>query len=896
MANTPFLQDSPVVSANDAAERVREQAELAASVSCYGIGGIIIENKTGRIINAWGNRAQGRLKSGEYYPLDPSNHGETQLVRWYYDNQVVIQSELGYLPKPSELTVVTSLDPCAMCAGGLCAAGFHVGVIAPDDSGGGVNWDSSGMFPNQPAKIQEKLKSLFGYYKADGISYRKLYQGGSALLFNSETLTQQVYKANVDAFSNSAPLVSATRKEARIKAQDLKDPLNLHAENSTILALKQRFPEALKLRLTEQADISDSGLTPEGTNHIYYRPSLELYSLLQDAVASEPGADNAVAMIDRFGNLLTIGVDKPSTSPIATALMNAVSDYSRFLFELISEASDSAIPFKYKQSDAYNYLTPARDATYIYLKSPSAGKMQTLKDLGLFGSTSEDIIQYIETPSNGTKLDFENQIRGLPIYYLQSSRISTVQSLPEGLSLIVSTGSDAGPGSLRRAIKISNRDEGYQAISFETTSPIRLQSDLPVITGPIDLTGSYNNRRSLIDCNGFAGLRFSKESSGSSLSGLRIQGSRTYGIETKTPFLQIADLRFGNENDVGKSLNQKGSIRRPAAIAGTNLPGWDHSQAMLDRAFDIDSRPIRILSEDTLVSSVRTDKEDVNIFFGFGSVSSGSDQTVFQEFGPADEGSLTSTMIERSVAKGELTEKARRAKTQRLGDSSVHFLDAGLWLPQAKLDDGTPLTLSWLQHSGSSLTGEFRLSMREANKNPELNSLLGKTFQLSWTLPSPGVNTRAQNGEMAAVIMRSTPQPIDIGFYEVDDPLTGMIDGLSPDQPGYEQAALSIANQSKLMLDDPLIGHPLNKRIVTKLEQMNPSQSYGVVVTGLKQTNQIFTSYTAPKDGMLYPFKSFLLSKNRVAIGLEASPFARHGDYADLLLTLPDNISMFPAG
>ena len=149
---------------------------------------------------------------------------------------------------------------------------------------------------------------------------------------------------------------------------------------------------------------------------------------------------------------------------------------------------------------------------------------------------------------------------------------------------------------------------------------------------------------------------------------------------------------------------------------------------------------------------------------------------------------------------------------------------------------------------------------------------------------------------MTAVIMRSTPRPIDIGFYVVDDPLTGMIDGLSPDQPGYEQAALSIATQSNLMLDDPLIGYSLNKSIVTKLEQMNPSQSYGIVVTGLKQTNQIFTSYTAPKDGMLYPFKSFLLSKNRVAIGLEASPFARHGDYADLLLTLPANISMFPAG
>lgn len=112
------------------------------------------------------------------------------------------------------------------------------------------------------------------------------------------------------------------------------------------MSLQQRFPEALKLRLSEKADITDAGLTK--VNNIYYRPTLELYQLLQKAVASEPGARNAVAMIDRFGNLLTIGIDKPSQGPIATVLLNAVSDYSRFLFNQISDASDSSVPFKYK--------------------------------------------------------------------------------------------------------------------------------------------------------------------------------------------------------------------------------------------------------------------------------------------------------------------------------------------------------------------------------------------------------------------------------------------------------------------------------------------------------------------------------------------------------------------
>jgi hypothetical protein len=58
-----YQPTSPVTSANDAADRVRAQAEAAADVSCYGIGGMIVENDTGRIIRTWGNRAQGQLKS-----------------------------------------------------------------------------------------------------------------------------------------------------------------------------------------------------------------------------------------------------------------------------------------------------------------------------------------------------------------------------------------------------------------------------------------------------------------------------------------------------------------------------------------------------------------------------------------------------------------------------------------------------------------------------------------------------------------------------------------------------------------------------------------------------------------------------------------------------------------
>jgi tRNA(Arg) A34 adenosine deaminase TadA len=882
---------NPVTSANEAAERVWEQAEIAAGQSCYGIGGMIVENKTGRIIKAWGNRAQGQLKSGEYYPLDPSNHGETQLVRWYYDNQRSIKKDLGYLPKPSDLTVVTSLDPCAMCAGGLCAAGFNVGVIAPDDSGGGVNWDNSGAFPNAPTSIQEQLKSLFGYYKAEGIGYRKIYQGNQNLLFSTETLSQKVFQANADAFTNSAAQVSKTRKEARINPKDLKDPTTLPTNNATVLALKERFPEALTLRLTEKADISASGLNPEDVENIYYQPSLELYRRLQEAVTSEPGAENAVAVVDRFGNLLTIGVDKPSEGPIETALLNAVSDYSRFLFDLISEASDAGIPFQYKQSDAYQYLSSAADSTYIYLRCPSAGEAQTLKDLGLFGSASEDVIQYIETPKRGTKLDFENQVRGLPIYYLQSERVSPVQSVPEEAVLVVSTNRDSGPGSLRSAIAAANSTKEFKAIEFATDATIHLRSRLPKVNSPIDISITPAIKQARINFNGFDGLFFGKQSSGSSIRGVQLSNASGYAITTRTPHLQLSDLQFGN----AKAINQKGSIRDPLGISPKNLKGWNSSQAELHPMYKIDIRPIQIKANNTLVSTVRTDDEKETILFGFKDpISQGS--ATLSNFSPAQKRALSQDTIEESLKLGRASKAVQEALAKKLGGQQVNLLSEGQWLPQAQLKDGTELTLTWLEQTGSAVRGEFRLSMEKIEQQPSLSSLLGKTYTFNWTLPNPGTNTRAQKGEVAVTTIRNTQRPIKIGFYRVDDPLTGEIGGVVPNDPDYAKLALKRARQSKLMLSDRLTGLTTSTSNTTSLKNMDPTKSYGIVADELVGAKQPVTSYSHPKDGLLYPFQTFQLSHDRVAVGVEASPSAHRGDFADLIFTLPDNIAMATGG
>jgi len=902
---------TPVVlrSANDAADEVRRQALISASESCYGVGGIIVENGTGKIIKAWGNRAQGRLKSGEYYPLDPSNHGEMQLVRWYYENQDQIKQELGYLPKPQQLTVVTSLDPCAMCAGGLCAAGFNVGVIAPDDSGGGVNWDSTARFDHVPDPIRDQLRSLFGYYSVYDVSYRSTYKGNPNLLFNSSNLSDLLYHANTAAFDDSAAAVKKVRDLARISLKDIHDPASLPAYDSTIVLLKNQFPEALKLRLSQKVDINQPGLP--GSDIPYYRPSEELHLLLKQAVASEPGATNAVAMIDQFGNLLRIGVDTPSQGPIKTALFNAISDYSRFLFGLISEASDATTPEKYKQSTAYNYLSPANRVSYIYLRSPSGGLATTLKDLGLYGSANDGIIQYIEPPTLGTKSDFEQHVRALPIYYLQSEEITPLQTVPDYLNIIVENGNDDGPGSLRSAIERANLSGTYHSIRINTTQPIILKSELPAITSPIDLYYVNPNSKSTIDFAGTSGFKFAPTANGSSLKGLLIKGASDFGIDSQTSSLQLSELFFG-DNGIG-SNNKLGSIRNPGQFKGLNLEGWEAALGKISTDYNISSRFMDIKGANALVSTVRVDSEKELVRFGFKNTQIPLGVPSIFTYDPASQGALTSDIIEKYLTNGKST---FQLAGEPFGLQKVQNLERGHWLPVATLNDTaqTPLSLSSLQQTGNTIEAEFKLLMKTAKESTDtkLTDLLDKTYKFTWTLPSPSANTRSQQGELGLTYSKQATNNLKFGFYEVSDPLTGLVGGLLPTQVGYQEAAIAKSINDGLFVYDTSsmdgitgVGGRAARRNASDstsatsltLSAMDPHKSYGVVVTGFSgqpSLNRAFyTTYDSPNDNSIYPFKGFLLSDNRLALGIESDLAASRGDFSDLVLTLPDNFSLF---
>ena len=176
-----------VANISDIAKSTLDAASQAASAGTFGVGGILLDNLTGEIIHSMRNRVIERLQytnssgvkiQGASFPLDPTNHGERQMVSWYYENRGILN-----LKAPQDYTIATSLDPCAMCSGSLITAGFNVAVIAPDPEAG-TNWTDLADYPQLDYRLKTKLSDKFGYY---GVSNqtgpRSIYQGSKNLIF-----------------------------------------------------------------------------------------------------------------------------------------------------------------------------------------------------------------------------------------------------------------------------------------------------------------------------------------------------------------------------------------------------------------------------------------------------------------------------------------------------------------------------------------------------------------------------------------------------------------------------------------------------------------------------------------------------------------------------------------
>lgn len=382
-------------------------AQQGADGGSYGIGGALVESASGRVLQTMPNRvfhtlsADVQKAAGETFVQDPTAHGERQLMSWYLANRQALS-----LPPPEALTVVTSLDPCLMCASSLLTAGVDVGVVALDDYSG-VNYDASGTFGDLPEPLRASAKSTFGYYSVDGV---RPFQGSPRIAYASGSVTQETYQACMDLYTSSANDVRASRRADATNPAKLSDPSTNPGGVDVIRAFQATYPEAFSIKVSNGR-----------------RPTRAVYDALVDLVRSTPGARNAVAFIDPFGNLVTAAADQQQVNPLSTAFALCTRTYAQTRYALVDAPGTQAI--------AEQTLTNPTFGTFVFLVAPDPFTPEGMFDIGAYGSTMggaaspyiPSAFQYFDLPPGVTARQLQDVILPLPPLYSANIKIQPQQ-------------------------------------------------------------------------------------------------------------------------------------------------------------------------------------------------------------------------------------------------------------------------------------------------------------------------------------------------------------------------------------------------------------------------------------------------------------------------------------
>lgn len=273
---------------------------------------------------------------------------------------------------------------------------------------------------------------------------------------------------------------------------------------------------------------------------------------------------------------------------------------------------------------------------------------------------------------------------------------------------------------------------------------------------------------------------------------------------------------------------------------------------------------------------------------------------------PAEPGALTSAAIDSALA--GVTAAWRSALGKQQGGSFVIDVQAGPFptqmFPAARLpaDSGQPdprreLSLTWISQVGNTVTAEFSLAPENVLPNDPANPgnkallpYLGKTWTVSFMVPTVGLNTDGQRSELAATIGRLGTSNVAVGFYAVADAKSGGIGGLLPTDAGYAAAALQAARSSGLFFEGSQLPAAGRMRGVS-IAGWDPGKSYGIVITVGGDPATAVTTHQKPPTGAGFQprFRAFALAGGRLAIGVEASATVTSRDFADLVITVPAN-------
>jgi tRNA(Arg) A34 adenosine deaminase TadA len=404
-----------ITNAEEAVGIAAEKSIEASLQSTFAVGGAIIDNKSRKVICALHNNVLEPYEKRKFFLLhDPTAHGERQLVDWYFKHR-----SRHKLPPPQEMTIVTTLDPCAMCAGAILTARFNVGVSALDDYAG-INFDGTFDFPSLPPELKKAAKSTFAYYGVDA-PVRRTYRGSNNVIFANQSIRAATYFLTDTIFESSVNSVRLLDNNSGKDPATLNNPANLARNSPTRKAFVDAFPQAFSV----------SCPTPR-------MPGKELAKVLIEVASRGHGRGamfNSVAFLDPFGNLLLCMAGAEHQSPIRTAFMELTRSYAHIRWVLMNSPNSSV------RDQAANALTHPKFGTFIFLYLPDPNTPQGVMTLGAYGSTMEGPIpqsypsnlQYVLLPAGATNATIAQRAMSLPPFYTKGVQVDPTQVLDSAL-------------------------------------------------------------------------------------------------------------------------------------------------------------------------------------------------------------------------------------------------------------------------------------------------------------------------------------------------------------------------------------------------------------------------------------------------------------------------------
>lgn len=346
-----------IIDVQAAVSLAASEAVAAKTAGTFGVGGVLLDQQ-GRVLKSLHNNV---VKGGLVF--DPTAHGERQLIDWYFAER----ARGTALPAPHELTLVTTLDPCAMCAGAILAAGFSV-VVAAEDPRAGVDHDVSASFGALPLGLREPARRAFCYPGVRGTSsYAREARGAAPpSFFIGKTIAEACQALCSLALEATSDKVQQLLQND-LPREALRDIATLPADHPIVRKLRSLYPQALSWRGNPHAP--GAGLAP-----------FLLEAMEQDR--RQGGEGDAAALLDAFGNLLLVTPGRRDQSAILTPFMECTRQYAQLRYMLLQGLDEAA------RAELLPYLAHPKHGTFVLALGPSQ-EAASFMDLGAWGSTME---------------------------------------------------------------------------------------------------------------------------------------------------------------------------------------------------------------------------------------------------------------------------------------------------------------------------------------------------------------------------------------------------------------------------------------------------------------------------------------------------------------------------